>query len=815
MRKLSKKIVILLTALLTALLPFSMRSAIFPLSGATGNIHINSTSTPSPLLEIIIGQNISLYFGDVTWSGGQVDLYISADGYASLTIPGDVRYGPTFIVAEIASSTITQIAEDDVRYTVGKNWINGTIPETLEIPGGNYFVKAFDGAPSVAVTDNYIRIVAAFDVVPDFGPGQASLQLRGYTLPANDYANLSFNNGTGWVKIQDLVPANDLGRFVYAMLAPDLAEALPAGLQPESYSTILFRMIVDSTGQTEPDTFEEYKRGLKQVDGVTAADGYLWGNNTDFTGTVQTPALGEMIIAGRWFHPGTVTILWDGTTVIGTTIADATGFFNTSVTVPLSSQGVHKVIIDDGKTAFAFDVDVTAPREEILYVSASMGAPGGWNPLLWSLAWGNNLQYESLFIYSTRDDVWIPWLAENYSWVNKHTLLVKIRDEASWWDGEPVTAQDVKYTYELGKKYAVSWSNVWDCLENITVVDTKTVLFETSEDKVNYFRFLRMLYETVIMPKHRWEVLEEEMGESVTQFPDNNPEEIVASGCYRLDEWSEDAWYYKKVEDWWGENIFGSPDPQYVAHISYESNAEALSAFKLGECDAMGYFIPSVWELWEVEGLPIRTYYGDPPYYIGSGVTLLYINYAFYPLDQIAVRRAVSYAIPYEDLISEAYFNYSVRASPSMVIDTVPAYAQWINDTLVETYGYELNLTRAAQILDDANIIDRDGDDVREMPDGTPLGPYTISAPYGWTDWMMMCDMIASNLQSIGINCSTEFPDLGTWFDRLNRGMFDFVISFGEGMGFDHPWNTFRFVMDPRLTGPVGEVYPSGNWSAT
>jgi len=39
---------------------------------------------------------------------------------------------------------------------------------------------------------------------------------------------------------------------------------------------------------------------------------------------------------------------------------------------------------------------------------------------------------------------------------------------------------------------------------------------------------------------------------------------------------------------------------------------------------------------------------------------VLLINYKKYPLNVTAVRRAIAFAIPYQDLINKAYFNYSV-----------------------------------------------------------------------------------------------------------------------------------------------------------
>jgi len=135
-----------------------------------------------------------------------------------------------------------------------------------------------------------------------------------------------------------------------------------------------------------------------------------------------------------------------------------------------------------------------------------------------------------------------------------------------------------------------------------------------------------------------------------------------------------------------------------------------------------------------------------------------------------------------------------------------PVFAKWINEELVKQYGYTYDLEKAKKILDDAGIVDTDGDGIREMPDGTPLKGFTIRVPYGWTDWMMMCDMMAENMKQIGIEVTPEFPDFSIWWDQLQRGDYDMVMGWSAGPGFDHPWNVFRVVMDPRLQ------HPAGNW---
>lgn len=352
-----------LSILLAALITLSMLAGYVPVRASLGNINVNSKTAPSPPTTIKLGENVSLYFGNVTWSGGTIDLYLSTNGYAALNYTTDTRYGPTFRVSDLKNMTYSkQISTDALKYTVGRNWINGTVARALAVPGGDYYIKAFDGITSaVAVTDNFITIKASFEVVPTSGPGQASITLKGYALPANGYANLSYNMGVGWVVIKNLHRADAKGSFTYAMLAPDFKKGLPAGLQPETSDPITFRMIVNSTGQTETAIFAEWERGLKQVKGKTgvlAGANQLYGNTTNFGLSVNVTVLGSLIIAGNRFHPGTATILWDKATALGTTTVNGTGWFNTTVTVPITSIGSHNVTIDEGKAIFYFWVNV-------------------------------------------------------------------------------------------------------------------------------------------------------------------------------------------------------------------------------------------------------------------------------------------------------------------------------------------------------------------------------------------------------------------------------------------------------------------------
>ena len=107
-------------------------------------------------------------------------------------------------------------------------------------------------------------------------------------------------------------------------------------------------------------------------------------------------------------------------------------------------------------------------REEVYFHSSDWGPPAGWSPLLASRSWAWGIMYPSLYMYSNDMDIWLPYAAESYEWFDKYTLHVKIRDEAKWWDGQPITAEDYKYSLELGKKCVGDmYTPLWDYIESV------------------------------------------------------------------------------------------------------------------------------------------------------------------------------------------------------------------------------------------------------------------------------------------------------------------------------------------------------------
>ncbi|HOL39229.1 MAG TPA: ABC transporter substrate-binding protein [Dictyoglomaceae bacterium] len=452
------------------------------------------------------------------------------------------------------------------------------------------------------------------------------------------------------------------------------------------------------------------------------------------------------------------------------------------------------------------------PRNETVYTLGALWSATTWSLYNPSSTYGTEqFMYMPLFLYSNMKDGWLPILGESFQAVNKRTLRVKIRKEAAWSDGTPLTADDVVFTFALTKEVGIGPGNGWwDYIQSVRAVDSKTVEFIMRPDAVNYASFLGYALNTRIVPKHVYEPFEKKGVQAVKDFLNDDPAKQVVSGPYKLYYADPNIVAYGRIDNWWGKSIFGLPVPKYIGNIIYKDNSVANLDFEKGNADWGGVFIPDISALWKDKKLPVKTWFDNKPYFMPDGLDLLYISYYNPLLRDPAVRKAIAYSIPYQEMLDKAYFGYGNQAHPSMVIDDFEAYHQYIDSAYAKYFWgtpngkLKTDLKKANDILDKAGY-KKGRDGIRVSPDGKRMGPFTIQVPSGWTDWMMMCEMMAANMKAIGLDVKTEFPDYSVWWTRWTQGTFDFILGWSAGPGYDHPWNVYRVVLDPALYKPFGQ----------
>jgi len=360
-------------------------------SSSTGYIRINGKSASVPSQQVQAGGNVSLYFGEVTWSGTNLFLFLSRDSNPQIS-SGDFVYTPRFSIANL-TNTATQSTYTDANraWVIGSNWINGSIPTT--VPIGNFAIKAFDEvAATVAVTDTFIVVYssvvsASLQVSPSSGPGGVPVQFSGSGYPANSLVTISYYDSkfSSWNYLGSAT-ADSLGAIRLNSTVPDLRRSLGSGSLSETYTKISYRSEINGIVYGYAD-YNQYSRGLKRVGNQTASG--LYGNGTNLVSTVKVRSDDTLMISGKWFRPGVVYVRWDGAAVVGTvtgdqwrnavivgtSVANSQGSFEASVTIPTADAGDHYLAVEDSETIVIIKVFVSRGS---LQVSPSSG-PGGIN----------------------------------------------------------------------------------------------------------------------------------------------------------------------------------------------------------------------------------------------------------------------------------------------------------------------------------------------------------------------------------------------------------------------------------------------------
>lgn len=439
------------------------------------------------------------------------------------------------------------------------------------------------------------------------------------------------------------------------------------------------------------------------------------------------------------------------------------------------------------------------PRNETFYVSgAAWGPANDWNPFItWSKANTTGtvgFVYETLFAFNPMTGELTPWLAESGVWSTATTYDLTLRQDLTWSDGEALTAEDVKFTFEVGQLYAAIWfSPVWNYLDSITVVDDTHLQFVFTDPL--YQEWTNNLYNIAIVPMHLWEDRTEE---DITAGVNENP---VGSGAYLYLTRGEDRNVWVRNENWWGIEVFGLPAPKYIVDIRFSSNNVALGAVIKGEVDLSNNFLPGIATLSD-KGY-IETYYPEAPYMLSANTAVLFLNTTLKPMDDPAFRRALAFAIDVPSIVNIAYANLVKAASPTGLLPSLSAFD---DQAVLAELGYSFNTEEARQMLADAGYVDVDGDGFVDAPDGSPIA-LEVTCPNGWTDWMAAIDIIASSSQAAGINITAAYPDYGAWNTALTEGTFHMTLNNWAGMS-NTPWTLYNLL----FRHPIQDTMGSGNF---
>lgn len=330
-----------------------------------------------------------------------------------------------------------------------------------------------------------------------------------------------------------------------------------------------------------------------------------------------------------------------------------------------------------------------------------------------------------------------PHLAEDWSVSDDNlTYTFELREDATFHSGNPVRAEDVKFTverfFDLDQGYSSLLKEVLD-KENVTAVDEKTVEFTLNRVHAPFLATLVLLF---VVDKQA--VLDNaadgefgERGDYGQEYLNNND---VGSGAYELHSFERQSQIrFSKYDDYWmgwDENAY---DEVRIRIITEDPTVRSL--METGELDMSSqYQSEETYQTFEeADGIRVEEI---------PTVTVFYMkmNTQKSPTDDPAVREAIAYGFDYETARSEIAPG-SLQAQGPLAT----SFGAHNDEVDQPTYDPE----RAKQILEEA---------------GYSEGDITIQNTYVESDQMeeKMGLLFQQNMDEIGIDVELNPQTWGT-----------------------------------------------------
>ncbi len=381
---------------------------------------------------------------------------------------------------------------------------------------------------------------------------------------------------------------------------------------------------------------------------------------------------------------------------------------------------------------------------------------------------------------------------EDRTWV-----AFRMRDEARWSDGTPVTADDVIFSYEIiQEKGHPFYQDYWGSIVEAIKVDDMTVRFNFDpEEKTN--RELPLIAgQMPVFQKAWWEGKE---------FDVPTLDVPVSSGPYFIvDVQPGSSFTFEKNPDYWGSDIplnKGSFNFDRIRVDYYRDETVALEAFKSGEYDwqyennsknwATGYDFPAV-----EEGLVTKE---NIPNERVNGMQGFFYNQRRAIFEDALVRQALVYAFDFEwsnkNLFYDQYTrtksywdNSSLAAPAGPPTGAMAAYLEEYAGELPEGVfednwtppstggtedGLRANIAEGIVLLEEAGWIINEETGLVENEAGEPLEfEILLSSPA----WERITQPYIENLARMGVTASMNVVDSSQYQTLMEDFDFDMTV---------------------------------------
>jgi len=408
---------------------------------------------------------------------------------------------------------------------------------------------------------------------------------------------------------------------------------------------------------------------------------------------------------------------------------------------------------------------------------------------------GSSLPFETLLV-SSQDEAFTMYgliaetitVPENRSWVE-----FTLRPQARWHDGEPITVEDVIFSFRTLKEkghpfYRAYYANV----ETVEKVGERKVRFTFGGGDNRELPLI--IGQMPVLPKHYWEGRD---------FEQTTLEPPLGSGPYRIEKVdSGRSITLKRVEDYWGKDLpvnVGQNNFDRIRYEYYRDSTVALQALFAGGIDfrlentaklwATAYDVPQV-----RDGRIVKEMI---PNQLPTGMQGFAYNIRREIFKDPRVRQALAYAFDFEwtnetlfygqYARTESYFSNSELASRGLPtgeeLEILERFRGRIpEEVFTQEYeapstegpgGLRANLLKAMKLLEEAGWVIED----RRRVNAATGRPFEFEILLNNPDFERICQPFVQNLARLGINARIRTVDTAQYQNRMDNFDFDMTVE--------------------------------------
>lgn len=336
---------------------------------------------------------------------------------------------------------------------------------------------------------------------------------------------------------------------------------------------------------------------------------------------------------------------------------------------------------------------------------------------------------------------------------DKRSLRFTLR-ELTWSDGTPLTAEDVRFSWQAARDDKVAWTSrsIVDFILDVKVESPREFTVSYSEA---YPYQLMDINDVSILPRHVFGKIPFEQWQGYGTW---EKEARVSGGPWVLDKYvpNQEITFLPNPRYW----DAGKP---YLSRVVFrvQGNMETnLNALLSGDVDYMQSVSPKDAQRVLDDG-DVLLYS-----YVNRTISWIGWNCGRAPFDDAQVRRALSMAIDRENIVEAVLYGYAKPAG-ALIISSM-----WATNTKIAPREYDPD---AAEKLLDAAGWTRSGDGVRSKG-GKPLR-FALVTNAGNDVRKKICEFVQSSLKDIGVEVDLRLQDFNQMSQQLKKHDFDAYVG--------------------------------------